>query len=62
MEENPIDVQRYLGGVSFPARKDDLASAAEGNGAPGDLVERIRELPRDQFDGPDDVMEAFGRR
>ena len=61
MEENPIEVQRYLGGVSYPASKEDLASAAEGNGAPGDLVERIRGLSRDEFDGPDDVMEAFGR-
>jgi Protein of unknown function (DUF2795) len=61
VDENPIEVQRYLRGVDYPASKDDLASTAEGNGAPGDLVERIRGLQRERFDGPDDVMEAFGR-
>ena len=61
MEENPIEVQRYLSGASYPARKEDLVSTAEGNGAPSGLVDKIRGLERDSFDGPDDVMEAFGR-
>ena len=61
MDVNPIDVQKYLKGVDYPARKDDLVSKADENGAPGDLVEQIRSLGRDEFDGPDDVMEAFGR-
>lgn len=61
MDVNPIEVQKYLKGVDYPASRDDLVSAAEGNGAPGDLVESIRSLSRDEFDGPDDVMEAFGR-
>ena len=61
MDLNPIEVQRYLKGVNYPARKDDIVSAAEGNGAPGDVLDGLRGLSRDEFDGPDDVMEAFGR-
>jgi hypothetical protein len=61
VDVNPIEVQRYLKGVDYPARKDDLVSKAEGNGAPGDLVEQLRGLSRDEFSGPDDVMQAFGR-
>jgi uncharacterized protein DUF2795 len=38
-----------------------LVSAAESNGAPRDIVEQLRGLSREEFSGPDDVMEAFGR-
>ena len=58
---NPIQLQKYLQGVNYPARKDDLLSAAEKNDAPEDVVEEIRSLSGDEFDGPDQVMKAFGR-
>lgn len=31
------DVQQYLGGISFPAGKEEVASEAESNGAPQTL-------------------------
>ncbi len=49
------DVQRYLSGVDYPASGDDLAKAAQGNGAPDDLVEVLRGVGR--ADGPNKVME-----
>ena len=58
---NPIQLQKYLQGVNYPASKDDLLSAAEKNDAPEDVVEEIRSLSGDEFDGPDQVMKAFGR-
>jgi hypothetical protein len=59
--DNPT-VVRYLRGVGFPADKEDVASAAEKNGAPRELVRRIRNAGRERFDGPDEVMqEAQGR-
>ena len=53
---NPDEATQYLDGVDYPASKEDLASAAEGNGAPEELVERLRTLGRPSFSGPDEVV------
>ncbi|HEV2092983.1 MAG TPA: DUF2795 domain-containing protein [Rubrobacter sp.] len=53
---DPNDAPRYLEGVEYPASKEDLISAAEGNGAPEELVERIGTLGRPNFDSADDVV------
>jgi len=50
------EATQYLKGVDYPASKEDLASAAEGNGAPDELVERIRTLGRPTFSGPEEVV------
>lgn len=55
---NPIELQKHLKGVGYPASADDLASAAKDNGAPDDVVERLRGLSGD-FDGPTAVNEAL---
>ena len=56
MDIDPRDVPRFLEGVEYPASKEDLISAAEGNGAPQELVERIGTLGRPSFDSEDDVV------
>ena len=53
---DPDDTTQYLEGVDYPASKEDLASAAEGNGAPEELVERLRTLGRPTFSGPGEVV------
>jgi len=56
VEFNPEDVTQYLEGVDYPASKEDLVSAAEGNGAPEELVEMLRTLGRPSFSGPEEVV------
>jgi hypothetical protein len=53
---NPDDAKQYLEDVDYPASKEDLASAAEGNGAPRELVERIGTLGRPSFSSPEEVV------
>jgi hypothetical protein len=53
---NPEEATQYFEDVDYPASKEDLASAAEGNGAPDELVERLRTLGRPDFSGPDEVV------
>ncbi len=60
MDVSPIDVQKHLKGMSYPASRDDLVSTAESNGAPDEIVERLRSLDRDEVSGPDEVMKALG--
>ena len=60
MAMNPIEVQKNLKGMSYPASKEELVSKAQENGADEELLSQLRNLDRDRFDGPDDVMEALG--
>lgn len=61
MDFNPVEVQKHLKGVNYPSSGEELASAAESNGAPGDLVEKLRSLGDEEFSGPDKVMAALKR-
>ncbi|MBA2535074.1 MAG: DUF2795 domain-containing protein [Rubrobacter sp.] len=56
MDFNPDEATQYLEGVDYPASKEDVASAAEDNGAPEELVERLRTLGRPDFSGPEEVV------
>ena len=59
MDMNPIEVQKHLKGMSYPASRDDLVATAQQNGAAEDLLEQLRNIGREEFSGPDDVMEAL---
>ena len=53
---------QYLPGVRFPAEKEQIASTAEGNRVPQELVEKIRNASRDRFNGPDEVLQEIQGR
>ena len=53
----------YLPGVTFPAEREHVASTAENNNAPEEMVWRIRNTTTKRFNHPDNVLEAVqGRR
>ncbi len=53
-------LQNYLQGVDFPADKEEVASAAESNGAPQEIVEKIRNADRERFDNSNYVFQEGG--
>jgi hypothetical protein len=55
---NPIQVQKFLSGIEYPASKDDVVSTAEKEGADGDVLDALRQIPDQQYDGPTDVSKA----
>ena len=59
MDVNPIELQKHLKGVNYPASKDDLVSAAQSNGAPKDIVDALQSANKDSFDGPSAVQQAL---
>jgi hypothetical protein len=59
MDVNPIELQKHLKGVDYPASRDELVSAAEANGAPDEIVDALRNAGKDAFDGPTAVQEAL---
>ena len=54
------NTEQYLQGIDFPAQKEEVASGAEGNGAPQDLVQKIRNAATERFDSPEEVLRAVG--
>jgi hypothetical protein len=56
---NPIEVQKALSGIDYPASRNDIVSTAEGNGAGGDVLEALRALPDREYDGPTAVSSAI---
>lgn len=58
--QSPANIQKFLAGVHYPAKKKDLVSKAKSNDAPPEVMEIIEQLPADQFAGPQEVMKAYG--
>jgi hypothetical protein len=56
----PAQVGKYLRGVEFPARKEELVGRLEQNGVPGPVVGQLRKrLPEGEYSGPQDVLKAL---
>ena len=58
---NPIQVQKFMGGIDYPIDKEALIQHAEEQGADENVKETLRELPMDNFNSPNDVSEAIGK-
>ena len=52
--------EKYLGGVSFPAGKQDLVKHAVDRGAPGEVAAFFRTMQADSFGSADDVRAEAG--
>lgn len=58
---NPIQLQKYLKGMDYPARKADLIKRAEQNGADDQVRSTLEQLPDQEFDSAADVSKAVGQ-
>ncbi|BDI22476.1 DUF2795 domain-containing protein [Herbiconiux sp. L3-i23] len=56
---SPIDIQKALGGVDYPADKEALVSNAESSGASDEVLEALRGIPDKTYDGPTGVSAAI---
>jgi hypothetical protein len=53
-----IKVQKALGGVSYPATKDQLVDHAKGKNAEKDVLDALENLPDREYDGPNEVSKT----
>ncbi|MFD2418276.1 DUF2795 domain-containing protein [Amycolatopsis pigmentata] len=56
---NPIAVQKALSGVDYPCGRDDLIEAAKSNSADSEVLDNLRKLPDESYEGPDRVNAAL---
>ncbi|WP_052868067.1 DUF2795 domain-containing protein [Streptomyces niger] len=58
---DPIEMQKCLGGVSYPASKDEIMRQAEQHGANKDIMGALKNLPESEYDSPAAVNREVGK-
>lgn len=58
---NPIQIQKFLKGVDYPASKAALIENAKNLGADENVCSSLEQLPDEDFQTPADVSQAFGQ-
>ncbi|HYW20223.1 MAG TPA: DUF2795 domain-containing protein [Nodularia sp. (in: cyanobacteria)] len=58
---NPVEIQKHLKGVDYPANKQELIKHAQNQGADRDLLSVLEQLPeKEEYQTPTDLNKAIG--
>lgn len=57
---NPIQLQKHLKGMNYPASKEDLLQHAKQHGADDNAMSVFEQIPEDEYETPADVSKAIG--
>lgn len=57
----PIQVQKFLGGVDYPADKSSLVKRAKDNGADENVLNALNQMRDTTYNSPSDVSEEMGK-
>jgi hypothetical protein len=55
---SPIDIQKSLSGIDFPASKQDIVAHAERNGADKEVIDALKKIEDREYEGPSGVSSA----
>ena len=55
---NPIQIQKFLGGVDYPASREALLSQAKDSGADDNVLRALEGIPDREYDSPTAVSSA----
>jgi hypothetical protein len=55
---SPIDIQKALSGMDYPASKDQIVAHAEQNGADAEILDALRGIDDREYEGPSGVSSA----
>ena len=55
---SPIDIQKALGGMDYPATKEQIVEHAQGNGGSDDVLEALKGIEDREYEGPSGVSAA----
>lgn len=59
---NPIQIQKFLKGIDYPAKKADLLENAKKMGADENVCSALEQLPDEDYEAPVDVSQALARQ
>jgi hypothetical protein len=55
---SPIDIQKALSGMDYPASKDQIVQHAESHGADGEVLDALKGIDDREYEGPSGVSSA----
>lgn len=61
MTVNPIELQKCLGGVGYPADKKQILDQAKQHGADEEIMSALGSLPERTYDSPAEVNKEVSR-
>jgi hypothetical protein len=56
---NPIHVQKFLGGIDYPASKDTVLETAKKHGADKEVLAALERIPDREYDAPPAISKAI---
>ncbi len=58
---SPIDIQKALSGMDYPASKEDIVRHAQQHGGSDEVVDALKKIDDREYEGPSGVSSAvFG--
>ncbi len=58
---NPIQLQKFLKGIDYPAKKQILLDQAKRNGADDNVMQALQGLPDKSYEGPTGIAKEIGK-
>jgi Protein of unknown function (DUF2795) len=55
---SPIDIQKALSGMDYPASKDDIVKHAEQHGGDKEVLDALKKIDDREYEGPSGVSKA----
>ncbi|TAJ45416.1 DUF2795 domain-containing protein [Methanofollis fontis] len=55
------DLEKFLAGVTFPAKREDLIRVAREKNVPDAVISAMEKLPEREYTSSEDVASAFGK-
>jgi hypothetical protein len=55
---SPIDIQKALSGMDYPASKDQIVQHAESHGADQEVLDALKGIDDREYEGPSGVSSA----
>jgi hypothetical protein len=59
---NPIQIQKYLGGLDYPVTRREIIEKAQQEGADEDVMEALNQLPEQEYESPIAISREVGRQ
>ena len=55
---SPIDLQKALGGMDYPATKEEIVKHAQEHGGSDDVIKALQGIEDREYDGPSGVSQS----
>lgn len=61
MSFSPVEIEKYLGGLEFPALKKEIVEKIKSNTDDQSIISLAEDLPDQRYDSPNDIWRELGK-